>query len=74
MKIKKILSQNRRDFEAIYICESCNHELKGCGYDDAYFHNEVIPNRKCPKCGKTSKDSETEYCPLQPKYPDSFQI
>lgn len=26
MKIKEIISQNRRDFTAIYQCEHCGHE------------------------------------------------
>jgi len=29
MKIKKIVSQHRRDFIAIYECEHCGHEEKG---------------------------------------------
>jgi ribosomal protein L37AE/L43A len=33
MKIKKILWQSRRDFEAIYECEHCGHEYKGDGYE-----------------------------------------
>ena len=43
MKIQKITSQNRRDFTAIYECESCGHTEKGSGFDDSYFHKEVIP-------------------------------
>jgi len=47
MKIKEILTQHRRDFEAIYICEHCQNERKGSGYDDANFHQNVIPNMEC---------------------------
>lgn len=54
MHIKKILSMNRRDFHAIYICEFCGNEKKGYGYDDSNFHDNVIPNMKCEKCGKKS--------------------
>jgi len=71
MKIKEMLSQNRRDFQAIYICEYCNHEEKGSGYDDSYFHNEVIPKMKCEKCGKTADEN---YKPLATKYPDGHQV
>lgn len=71
MKIKKIKSQNRRDFTAIYECEHCGHTEEGDGYDDANFHQNVIPNMECGKCGKKAKDN---YRPLKPKYPEGFQI
>jgi DNA-directed RNA polymerase subunit RPC12/RpoP len=67
MKIKKITSQSRRDFYAIYECEHCGHEVEESGYDDAFFHQEVIPNKKCGKCGKKASD---DYRPLATKYPD----
>jgi transcription elongation factor Elf1 len=69
MKIKKIESQSRRDFYAIYECEHCGHEEKGSGYDDSYFHQNVIPAMKCCKCGKTADEN---YRPLATKYPDSM--
>ena len=53
MKIKKVLSQHRRDFTAIYECQHCGHEERSGGYDDNFFHNTVIPNMNCPECGKT---------------------
>jgi transcription elongation factor Elf1 len=71
MKIKTILNQSRRDFNAIYECEHCNHEEKGSGYDDAFFHNEVIPSMVCKSCGKKASD---EYRPLAPKYSQSTVI
>lgn len=50
MRIKQILSQNRRDFWAIYECEHCGYTKKDSGYDDANFHENVIPNQlKCDK-------------------------
>ena len=55
MKILKIKSRNRRDFWAEYQCEACGYVDKyGTGYDDAYFHNEVIPAMECPECGVAS--------------------
>lgn len=54
MHIKKKLSQYRRDFTALYECEHCGHEKKGDGYDDAYFHEHVIPGMPCPGCGMTA--------------------
>jgi len=65
MKIKTIESQNRRDFWAIYECEHCGATEKGSGYDDAFYHQNVIPQMKCKSCGLSSGD---DYRPLQPKY------
>lgn len=71
MKIKEIVSQHRRDFRAIYECEHCGHTYEGRGYDDAYFHKEVVPEMACPKCGKIAPES---YRPLATKYPEGVQI
>ena len=71
MKIKTILRQNRRDFKAIYHCEHCGHEYEDSGYDDAYFHNVVIPDKECPQCGKKAGD---DYRPLTTKYPEGYVI
>ena len=71
MKIKKITSQMRRDFYAIYECEHCGHEYERSGYDDANFHQNVIPGMKCPECGKTASD---DYRPLATKYPDHVTV
>lgn len=53
MHIKSKIRQHRRDFTAIYACAHCGHEEKGDGYDDAYFHNSVIPIMRCPACGQS---------------------
>jgi len=51
MKIKEMISQHRNDFWCIYECEHCGHETKkSSGYDDAYFHDNVIPAKHCNKC------------------------
>lgn len=71
MKIKRIVYQHRRDFKAIYVCEHCGHEVFGDGYDDANFHNNVIPKMICEKCGKAAPD---DYRPLAPKYPEGAII
>lgn len=65
MKIKRIVSQTRRDFEAIYVCEHCAHEEESYGYDDEYFHANVIPEMVCKGCGKKSPDN---YEPRATKY------
>ena len=66
MEIKQITSQHRRDFWATMECEHCGNEEKNVsGYDDANFHQNVIPNMKCKKCGKKAGD---DYNPRSPKY------
>ncbi len=65
MFIEKILSQNRRDFTAIYQCEFCNKTEKKSWYDDSYFHNNIIPNMECEECWKKSV---TPYNPRATKY------
>jgi len=71
MRIKKIVSQIRRDFIAIYECEHCGSEEKSDGYDDRNFHDNVVPILVCPKCGKTADES---YRPLTTKYPDGMVV
>lgn len=66
MRIKKIISQHRRDFTAIYECKHCGHEVESTGYDDINFHDNVIPNMTCGKCGLKAGD---DYRPLTTKYP-----
>ena len=70
-RIKEIIEQHRRDFTAIYECEHCGYTYKDSGYDDAYFHNEVVPKKVCPKCGKTAGEN---YRPLTTKYPEGMQV
>lgn len=74
MKIKTIISQNRRDFSAEYECEGCGKIEKAGGYDDAYFHSTVIPNKKCLGCRKSSIDLGVNYRPLTTKYPEGLQV
>lgn len=67
MKIQTILNQNRRDFTAIYECEHCGATEEKHGYDDTYFHQEIIPKMKCKQCGKTASN---DYRPLTTKHKD----
>lgn len=71
MHIQKKLSQHRRDFTAVYECEHCGHTFKFSGYDDAYFHNTVIPGWECPECGKKASDN---YQPMPTVYPEGYQV
>jgi transcription elongation factor Elf1 len=74
MRIKKIESQNRRDFYAVYECEGCGHTEKSSGYDDRNFHDNVIPNLVCAKCNKSRNDLGIEGEEIQTKYPEGMEI
>ncbi|ARB05881.1 hypothetical protein fHeYen901_108 [Yersinia phage fHe-Yen9-01] len=71
MHIKKMISQHRRDFQAIYQCEHCEFEEKSSGYDDSFFHQNVIPKMVCKSCGLSAT---TDYTPRETKYDDSVTI
>lgn len=65
MKIKTIVSQDRRDFTAVYECEGCGFEHTANGYDDRNFHENVIPDMECPECGEKAPAT---FRALRPKY------
>ena len=71
MRIKKILRQHRRDFTALYECEHCGALKEDSGYDDEYFHMNIVPTMKCPECGKIA---DRDYRPLSTKYPEGQQV
>jgi len=71
MRIKEVTSQHRRDFQAIYECEHCGELRKSGGYDDANFHENVIPEMKCTECDKKADGS---YVPRETKFPEGYQI
>jgi predicted RNA-binding Zn-ribbon protein involved in translation (DUF1610 family) len=71
MRIKRIINQMRRDFNAEYECEHCGAVEMGHGYDDQYFHSQVIPNKECKSCGKKAAE---DYRPLTTKYPEGVQL
>ncbi len=71
MRIEEIITQNRRDFKARYICEHCGNTEEGWGYDDNNFHQNVIPAMICEKCGKKAPE---DYIPCRTKYPDGMII
>jgi rubredoxin len=76
MKIKQIVEQHRRDFRAIYECEGCGYisKTKERGYDDRNFHDNVIPDMKCPKCGKSRNDLGITGERTGTRYPEGYQI
>lgn len=71
MRIKRFTYRNRRDFQAIFECEHCGHEKEDWGYDDRNFHDNVIPDMECPKCGKKANAG---YTPLATRYPEGMAV
>lgn len=75
MHIKQITYQHRRDFWADFECEKCGYIEKNVkGYDDEFFHHNVIPSFRCPKCGESIESLSAAYTPFEPKYQEGFQI
>lgn len=76
MIIKKKIRQHRRDFWAIYKCEHCGYETdEEAGYDDANFHQNVIPNRKCPECGESSNSKRSDKTVIRKtRYPEGMVV
>jgi Zn finger protein HypA/HybF involved in hydrogenase expression len=74
MKIKEITYQSRRDFKAIFECEACREQETKWGYDDRHFHDNVIPNFKCPKCGQSRKDIGVASEYTETRYPEGLQL
>jgi len=57
MRLIEKINQSRRDFDGVYECENCgNKETHNGCYDDRNFHDNVAPNWKCEKCGKSTID------------------
>jgi len=75
MKIIKILSQSRRDFVAMMHCEFCEQKcINNEGYDDRYYHDNVIPDMKCEKCGKSTNSEGGKIDHTPTKYPEGEQL
>jgi len=76
MKIVKIYNQIRRDCWCDLECEECgNKETRKSAYDDRNYWDNVIPNAKCTKCGKSSNNLGLRITQnIQTKYPQGFQV
>jgi len=77
MKLIEIISQHRRDFKGKYKCEGCGNieqDKSMDSYDDRNFHDNVIPNRKCEKCGKSTIDLGIVPQCVNTKYPEGMQV
>jgi hypothetical protein len=61
MRITRTFNWNRRDFSYEAECEGCGHkQTNKYGYDDANYYENVVPNEKCDKCGKSRIDIGAE--------------
>ena len=69
MKVIKKYHQSRRDCWIDLKCENCGHETTFEGaYDDRNYWDNVIPNRKCPQCNKSTLDLGLKPKFIQTKY------
>ena len=68
MRLKNKIRQHRRDFAAVYQCEHCGAECTWYGYDDAHFHQQVIPAMKCAECGEVAPSNAPKTAPDAPAH------
>lgn len=62
-------NQTRRDLKIDIKCEACGAvETKVSAYDDRNYWDNVIPERKCKSCGKSSLDLGTDLKKLSTRY------
>jgi len=75
MRLLEKRNQLRRDFDGLYECENCEaqEEIKDC-YDDRNFHDNVMPNHKCNKCGMSTNSAGFEIERVATKYRDFEHI
>jgi hypothetical protein len=75
MKIVKITNQHRRDFTADMECEFCGDKTKlDSGYDDDFYHRNVIPGMVCKKCNQSTLTGGGTIGEVTTKYPEGFQV
>ena len=74
MRLIERKDQMRRDFTGVYECENCDHIEERGGYDDTYFHEQVIPDMICGGCQMSSKTLGRDLLLTKPKYLDHVTI
>lgn len=75
MKVIKKYNQHRRDCHIDMECENCKEkETYTSAYDDRNFWDNVIPNWKCKKCNKSTKDLGLAVQAIPTVYPEGFQV
>jgi len=75
MKVLSIYNQMRRDCWCDLECEGCGEKKTyKSAYDDRNFWDNVVPNWKCDKCGKSTNDLDVKIKQkIETKYPDDEQ-
>lgn len=71
MVITKKFNWSRRDFSYIAKCENpeCGkEEICTSGYDDDYYYQKVVPDKKCAYCKKSTNDMNAPIAPSELKY------
>lgn len=75
MKITRRYNQHRRDLHIDMECESCKAiDTYTAAYDDRNFWDNVVPEFKCKKCGKSSNDLGAEVENIPTRYPEGMQL
>lgn len=75
MKVTKRYNQHRRDLHIDLECESCHAtDTDKRAYDDRNFWDNVVPDRKCPKCGKSTNDLGLQAETMPTKYPAGMEV
>lgn len=75
MKVTRRYDQHRRDLSIDMLCEGCGAtDSDGSAYDDTNFWVNVVPNFKCPNCGKSSKELGIEPVDTHTRYPEGMQL
>jgi len=71
MKVTNKYGQMRRDCYVDLECEGCGTVEKNLrAYDDRNMWDNVVPNYKCPKCGKSTNDLGVKKEHIETKYAD----
>lgn len=75
MKVLEIYDQMRRDCSCYLECENCgNKETIENAYDDRNYWDNVIPNRNCERCGKSTNELGLKIKQrIETKYPEGEQ-
>ena len=71
MKLKGLITQNRRDFYAICECDHCEATETWAGNDDYYSDYKVTPKMVCSTCGEVAR---SKYSPLATKYAAESEV
>ena len=75
MKLIEKTDQMRRDCWITIKCESCGEiEKDVSAYDDRDFWDNVLPDMKCEKCGKSTFDMGLNKQPVATRYSDFEQV